>query len=75
MIILKKRNEEVKIVLLTRLPGYQVCGGVSERYRLNVFLTSLFKVQCPNLLNFQNAWGKEMERSGFRFENFYLQRV
>ena len=28
------------------------------------------KVQCPNFLDFQTRWGKEMKRSGLRFENF-----
>ena len=37
--------------------------------RLNVFLPPLPKVQCPNFLDFQNPWGKVMERSGLRFAN------
>ena len=32
------------------------------------------EVQCPNLLHFRNSWGKVVERSDFRFENFCLSR-
>ena len=40
--------------------------------RLTVFLPPLPEVQCPNFLDFRNPWGKVMERSGLRFENFSL---
>ena len=33
-------------------------------FHLNVFLHILPGVQCPNFLDFQNPWGKVMERSG-----------
>ena len=31
----------------------------------------LLKVKCPKLLEIRNPWGKLMERSGLRFDNFY----
>ena len=37
---------------------------------LNVFVLQLLEVQCPNVLDFPNSWGKLMERSGLRFEYF-----
>ena len=40
------------------------------RYRLNVFLPPLPEVGCPKFLEIRNPWGKVMERSGLRFENF-----
>ena len=45
--------------------GFFVCS-----LGLNVFLPPLSKVQCPNFLDFWNPWGKLMERSGLRLENF-----
>ena len=33
-------------------------------------LPPLPKVQCANFLDFRNPWGKIMDRSGPRFENF-----
>ena len=49
-----------------------VCLFVRHTFslRLTVFLPPLPKVQCPNFLDFRNPWGKVMERSGLRFENF-----
>ena len=41
------------------------------RYCSNVFLPPLPEVGCPKVLEIQNSWGKEMERSGLTFENFY----
>ena len=37
---------------------------------LNIFLPPLPEVQCPNFLDFRNLWGKVLEKSGLRFENF-----
>ena len=37
---------------------------------LTVFLAPLPEVQCPNFLDIWRPWGKLMERSGLRFENF-----
>ena len=37
---------------------------------LTVFWSPLPKVQCQNFLDFLNPWGKVMERSCLRFENF-----
>ena len=50
-----------------------VCVSVCSllRYRLNVFLPPLPEIEYPNLLEILNPWGKVMERSGLRFENFY----
>ena len=42
-----------------------------SRYRLNVFMPPHPKLGCPKILEIQNPWGKVMERSGLRFENFY----
>ena len=36
----------------------------------NDLLPPLPKVQCANFLYFWNPWGKVMDRSGHRFENF-----
>ena len=44
------------------------CIGVFF-FRLTVFLPS------PNFLDFWNPWGKVIERSGLRFENFGSWRV
>ena len=41
------------------------------RYSLNVFLPPLPEVRCSKVLQVRNAWGKVMEGSGLRFENFY----
>ena len=38
---------------------------------LNVFVPPLPKVQCQNFLDIRNPWGKVLETSGLRFENFY----
>ena len=35
-------------------------------------LAPLHKVECPKFLEPQKPWEKVMERSGFRFENFFL---
>ena len=49
-----------------------VCLFVRHTFslRLTVFLPPLPEVQCPNFLDIRNPWGKVMERSGLRFENF-----
>ena len=41
------------------------------RYRLNAYLPPLPEDGCPKCLEIQNPLGKEKERSGLRFENFY----
>jgi hypothetical protein len=41
------------------------------RYRLLVFLPPLPKVGCPIFLEIQNPWGRVMEKSGLRYDNFY----
>ena len=41
------------------------------RYCLNAFFPPLPKVGCPKFLEIWSPWGKIMERSGMRFENFY----
>ena len=38
--------------------------------RLTVFFSPLPEVQCKNLLDFQDPWGKVMEKSSLIFENF-----
>ena len=45
------------------------------RYRLNVFLPPLPKVECPFFLEIRNPWGKVMERCGLRFKHFCLEVV
>ena len=55
--------------LLSRIFWYQ-CFSL----RLTIFLPPLPKVQCPNFLDFQNPWGKVMERSGLRIDNFCSKR-
>ena len=54
-----------------------VCLSVCSllRYRLNVFLPPLPKVECPIFLEIRNPWGKLMERSGLRYEYFCLKIV
>ena len=54
-----------------------VCLSVCSilRYRLTVFLSPLPEVKCPIFLEIRNPWGKVMERSGLRFENFCLKIV
>ena len=54
-----------------------VCVFVCRSFslRLTVFLPPLLKVQCLNLLDIRNPWGKVMERSGLRFEMFCLEVV
>ena len=37
---------------------------------LNVFVPPLPKVPWQNFLDIQNPWGKGLEKSGIRFENF-----
>ena len=39
----------------------------------SIFWPPLPKVQCLNLFDFCNPWGKVMERNGLRFENFWHQ--
>ena len=43
--------------------------------RLTVFLPPLSKVQFPNFLDIRNLWGKEMKRSGLRFEHLFSKMV
>ena len=43
------------------------------RYRLTVFLPPLPEVGYPIFLEIRNPWGKVMERSGLRYENFCLK--
>ena len=43
------------------------------RYRLNVFFPPLPEVGCPIFLELRNHWGKVMERSGLRFNDFCLE--
>ena len=43
------------------------------RYRLNVFFPPLPKVGYPIILEIRNPWGKVMERSGLRFEQFLFE--
>ena len=45
------------------------------RYSLNVFLPPLPKVGCPIFLEIRSPLGKVIERSGLRFEHFYLEVV
>jgi hypothetical protein len=33
------------------------------------------KVGCPEFIEIRNSWGKVMERSGLRYEHFYLEVV
>ena len=42
---------------------------------LTVFLLPLPKVGCPIFLQIRNPWGKVMERSGLRYEDFCLKNV
>ena len=44
-----------------------VCFSVCSllRYHLNVFLSPLPKVACPQFLEIRNPWGKVAKRSGF----------
>ena len=57
--------------------GLSVCLSLCSflRYRLNVFLPSLPEVGCPIFLKIRNPWGKEIKRSGLRFEHFCLEVV
>ena len=53
-------------------------GGVCEmdrRKSLNVFVPPLPKVACLIFLEIRNPWGKEMKRSGLRFEHFSFEVV
>ena len=54
-----------------------VCPSVCSllRYRLTVFLAPLPEVGCPIFLEIRNPLGKVMERSGLRYEHFYLKIV
>ena len=42
---------------------------------LTVLMPPLPEVECPIFLKIQNPWGKVMERSGLRYENFCLKIV
>ena len=52
-----------------------VCVCSLLGYRLNVFSLPLLEVGCPIFLEIRNPWGKVMERSGLRFEHFFLKIV
>ena len=54
-----------------------ICPSVCSlsRYRLNVFLPPLPEVGCPIFFEILNPWGKVMEISGLRCENFCLETV
>ena len=59
-----------------------VCVSVRVSVRLLTFevplkrlLPPLPEVGCPKNLQIWNPWGKEMERSGLRFEHFSLEVV
>ena len=54
-----------------------VCLSVCSllRYCLTVFLPPLPEIGCPIFLHIRNPWGKVMERSGLRYENFCLKIV
>ena len=52
-----------------------VCVCSLLRYRLTVLLPPLPEVKCPIFLEIQNPWGKVVEKSGLRFENFSLEVV
>ena len=43
--------------------------------RLDFFLPPLPKIQCQNILDFWNPWGKSNTRSGFSFKNFFIKGV
>ena len=45
------------------------------RYRLNVFLPQLVKVECPNFLEIQNLLGKVLEKIGLRYEHVCSKMV
>ena len=47
-----------------------VCVCSLLRYRLNVFLPPFPKVGCLKFLEIWNPWGKIMQKSGLRFEDF-----
>ena len=49
-----------------------VCLSVRHTFihSLNVLVPPLSEVQYPKQLDFRNPWGKVMERSGLKFENF-----
>ena len=64
------RNIRLSVCLSVRL-----CVFSLLRYRLNVFLPPLPKVEFPIFLEIRNPWGKVMERSCLRFENYCLKIV
>ena len=66
----KSRN-----VRLSVRPSVRLCVCSLLSYRLMVFLPPLPEVGCPILLEIRNPWGKEMERSGLRYEHFCLKIV
>ena len=45
------------------------------RYRLTVFFPPLPEVGCAIYLEIRNPWGKVMQRSGLKYENFCLKIV
>ena len=51
-----------------------VCLSVCV-FTFEVLFKSLFdqlpEVGCPKFLEIRNSWGKEMQRSGLTFENYY----
>ena len=44
-------------------------------YRLTVVLPPLLEVGCPKVLEIRNPWGKKVEISGLRFEDFCSKMV
>ena len=67
-----KHRPSGPMVSISRNVRMFVCVFVCHTFslRLTVFLPPLPEVQCPNFLYIRNPWGKVMERSGLRFENF-----
>ena len=75
---------DLKILLIkgVKLPHKKNVFWANFALMSRIFLVSLFltpfkglffplpEVQCQNFLDFQNPWGKVMERRGLRFENF-----
>ena len=71
---------DLKLLLITSVKSPRQNNFFSsDFFKLFTLFKPLFapfpEVQCPNFLNFQNHWGKVMERSGPRFENFCFKRV
>ena len=67
-------------LLTIGLPSIQIWPSVRPsvhilRYRLNVFLHQLPKVQSATFLDIQNTWGKVVTRNGLRVEIFCFEIV